>query len=243
MHINLHFFTLLMPKYEIHCKISRMLAGTYQTRTFVALFLTLLCNFNVKMVYCAAEDIYEASSVVDGMIKWVQSEGGTVNNKVEIRRIDPNDSSSPFGIFAKERIKESETIMIIPPKCYIMIDNAEDMDVDIGWQDAYHNNLCKLSHRLMDEMRLGEESNYAPYIAYLKTQKAGQLPANWSQSGKRILRELYPEGHQVVDWIDQNFKKKNCIGDDPFEVHMVEMTVQRCFDIALIPVWDMVRLQ
>lgn len=217
-----------------------MLSFIHEVTTIKVLSFILLftCNFNT---FCCAENAADDdAALMDGMIQWVKSEGGTVNDKVEIRRMDPGDMTSPFGIFVKETIKESETIMIIPPQCYIMIDDAEEMDVEYGWQEAYHNNLCKLSHRLMDEMRLGEQSKYAPYISYLKTQKAGQLPVNWSQSGKRILRELYPEGSQVVDWIDQNFKKKNCIGDDPFESHMVEMTVQRCFDVVLIPVWDMV---
>jgi hypothetical protein len=47
-------------------------------------------------------------------------------------------------------------------------------------------------------------------------------------------------GSEMVDWIDLNFQRTGCISDDPFEVHMVEMVVQRSFDAALIPLWDMV---
>lgn len=194
----------------------------------------------VFLIFTVYSKVVVFANEVDDMIQWVRAEGGIVNEKVEIRRMDPDDESSPFGIFAKENIQELETIMNIPRHCYLMIDDPEDMDIDYGWEDAYHSNLCKLSHRLMEEMKLGEKSKYAPYISYLKTQKAGQLPANWSENGKHVLKQLFPEGSQVVDWIDQNFKRKNCIGDDPFEAHMVEMTVQRCFDTALIPVWDMV---
>jgi hypothetical protein len=180
------------------------------------------------------------ANVIEDLITWVQSEGGSFNEKLEIRRMVPNDISSPYGVYAKENIDAKEILLIIPHTCYIQIPNAEDMNVEEGWEEAYHHNLCDLSHKLMKEMKLGEESNYAPYIAYLKTQKPGQLPANWSESGKSVLKQFFPKGHQVVDWIDQNFKQNNCIGDDPFEEHMVEMTVQRCFDISLIPIWDMV---
>jgi len=180
------------------------------------------------------------ANVVEDVITWVQSEGGSFNQKLEIRRMVPHDISSPYGVYAKENIDAKESLMIIPTECYIQIHSAEDMNIDEGWEEPYHKNLCNLSHKLMKEMKLGEESNYAPYIAYLKTQERGQLPANWSEPGKHVLKQFFPKGHQVVDWIDQNFKQNNCIGDDPFEEHMVEMTIQRCFDVSLIPIWDMV---
>ena len=118
---------------------------------------------------------------------------------------------------------------------------------------AYHHNLCMLTHKLIDEMKLGvDKSQYGPYIAYLKTQKAGQLPANWSMQGKNLLRKIAFESSPIVDWIDWYFKNNNgegeggddgnnsCINaNDPFEEHMAEMTVQRCYDTALIPLWDM----
>merc|ERR1712008_317650 len=100
----------------------------------------------------------------------------------------------------------------------------------------------------MDEIKLGDESQYAPYIAYLKTQKPGQLPTNWSKDGKDLLRKVAIPGSSMVDWIDWNFKG-SCIDTEnektdnngiSFEEHMVEMTIQRCFDTALIPIWDMV---
>jgi len=50
---------------------------------------------------------------------------------------------------------------------------------------------------------------------------------------------LLVPGSDGVDWIDRYYRG-SCIGDDPFENHMMEMTVQRCFDTALIPIWDMV---
>lgn len=177
--------------------------------------------------------------VIDDMITWVQSAGGSFSDKLEIRRMDPEDAFSPYGVYAKEYIEAKESLMIIPHECYIAIHDAENIDIE-DWEEPYHNNLCNLAQKLMTEMKLGEKSQYAPYIAYLQTQKRGQLPVNWSEDGKEVLKQFYPEGHQVVNWIDQHFKQKECIGDDPFEEHMVEMTVQRCFDEALIPIWDMV---
>jgi hypothetical protein len=134
------------------------------------------------------------ANVVEDMITWVQSMGGSFSEKVEIKRMDPEDNSSPYGVYAKENIEAKENLMIIPHECYITIHDVENMDVDYGWEEAYHNNLCNLAHKLMKEMKLGEESQYAPYIAYLQTQKRGQLPVNWSENGKEVLKQFYPEG-------------------------------------------------
>ena len=148
-----------------------------------------------------------------------------------------------MGVFAKSDIAAKESLFQIPKECYIQIfEEAVDPyeeEEDNAINEKHHDNVCKLAHKLMDEMKLGEKSEYAPYIAYLKTQKRGQLPANWSQAGKDALRKIAVPGSQIVDWIDLNFKQSGCIGDDPFEEHMVEMTVQRGFDTALIPIWDM----
>jgi len=187
--------------------------------------------------------IASADNIIDGMINWVRSKGGSFNDKVEIRRIDPSDESSYFGVFAKEILYEKELIMHIPETCYIEVwDAAVDMSALEGKEavDANHGNLCKLTHELIQEMKLGIKSQFAPYIAYLQTQKPGQLPAQWSEQGKNVLRNISFPGSEIVDWIDLNFQRTGCISDDPFEVHVVEMVVQRSFDAALIPLWDMV---
>lgn len=190
--------------------------------------------------FLAAISIATAHADTDDIISWVRSKGGTFSDKVEIKR----HPMGYMGVFAKNDIAAKESLFQIPKECYIQI-FEEAVDPDVEEEDSasnakHHDNVCKLAHKLMDEMKLGEKSEYAPYIAYLKTQKRGQLPANWSQAGKDALRKIAVPGSQIVDWIDLNFKQRGCIGDDPFEEHMVEMTVQRGFDTALIPIWDMV---
>eukprot|EP00532_Pseudo-nitzschia_australis_P017620 CAMPEP_0168312012 /NCGR_PEP_ID=MMETSP0142_2-20121227/67669_1 /TAXON_ID=44445 /ORGANISM="Pseudo-nitzschia australis, Strain 10249 10 AB" /LENGTH=435 /DNA_ID=CAMNT_0008264945 /DNA_START=164 /DNA_END=1471 /DNA_ORIENTATION=+ len=241
----------------------------------------------------------------DQIVTWVRSKGGSFSEKVEIRRVDTSDPKSYWGVFAKEDIAAKEDLFNIPKDCYIHVfDTAENMNVEEE-MEPYLNNVCKLTHKLKEEMKLGEKSEYAPYIAYLKTQRPGQLPANWSKEGKDILRKVAipnspmvdwidwhfkeknshklkeemklgekseyapyiaylktqrpgqlpanwsKEGKDIlrkvaipnspmVDWIDWHFKEKNCIGNDSFEEHMVEMTIQRSYDTALIPIWDMV---
>eukprot|EP00537_Pseudo-nitzschia_pungens_P010979 CAMPEP_0172397844 /NCGR_PEP_ID=MMETSP1061-20121228/33322_1 /TAXON_ID=37318 /ORGANISM="Pseudo-nitzschia pungens, Strain cf. pungens" /LENGTH=402 /DNA_ID=CAMNT_0013130169 /DNA_START=114 /DNA_END=1322 /DNA_ORIENTATION=+ len=177
------------------------------------------------------------------IISWVRSKGGSFSEKLEIRRVDPENPASYLGVFAKERIGAKEDLFHIPRDCFIHIFEAakdttlEDIQESM---EAYLYNVCTLVHKLKSEMELGEDSDYAPYIAYLKTQKPGQLPAHWSTEGRDILRQIAYPGSSIVDWIDRDYVEKKCIDNDPFERHMVEMTIQRCFDTALIPIWDMV---
>ena len=131
--------------------------------------------------------------------------------------------------------------MEIPQSCYIHVFNeAKEVSNNPNWKENQEDNVCLLSHRLMEEMNLGESSRYAPYIAYLQTQKVGQLPVNWSKEGKDLLQKVLVPGSDGVDWMDVYFKGGCIDGDNTFEVHMMEMTVQRHFDTALIPIWDMV---
>jgi hypothetical protein len=201
-----------------------------------------------------------SNAIQNDLVSWVRSKGGSFSDKIEIRRVDPKDPTSYMGVFVREAIVAKESLFVIPRDCYIHVfDTAAAMDPeDEDAEDVYQDTLCELATKLMEEMKLGEESEYAPYIAYLKTQTPGQLPANWSPQGKELLRWVAIPGSPMVDWIDWNFKgeKHHCIGetkkqnnnnknnnnesDISFEEHMVEMTIQRCFDTALIPIWDMV---
>jgi len=228
-------------------------------RRMIPTLFGLLCLFasTATVVAAAIDDKSKSNSnsnsIQNDLVAWVRSKGGSFSDKVEIRRVNPDDPSSYMGVFVREAIETKESLFVIPRDCYIHVfDTAIEMDPeDEAVEDAYLSNLCQLATKLMDEMKLGEASDYAPYIAYLKTQTPGQLPANWSPQGKELLRKVAIPGSPMVDWIDWNFKgekQHNCIGETTknesdsisFEEHMVEMTIQRCFDTALIPIWDMV---
>lgn len=195
----------------------------------------------------------------EAIIDWVRSRGGFFSDKMEMRPVDPDDPSSPFGVFAKQDIFAKERLLNVPHSCFIglwgdeALDNPhsdpEDEEEDVPW---YWENICRVSKKLMKEMRLGKDSDFAPFIAYLKTQQKGQIPATWSQDGKNLLRTVLGEGgskiygnnilppRDAVDWIDKHFKQTGCIDpDDPFEEHAVALTIQRGYDKFLIPIWDM----
>jgi len=183
--------------------------------------------------------VSNADELADGIVGWVVSKGGYFSSKLEIRGMAPNDPASPLGVFAKQDIDAHEKLLFVPRSLYIALSNPLPIDnSDDAWY--YYTNYCELSKKLKTEMEKGDTSDYAPYIRYLNKQKPGQLPAAWSQAGKDLLRKVLPPNHDGVDWINQRFRNI-CIGDDdPLEEHAVALTVQRGFDNALIPIWDMV---
>ena len=200
------------------------------------------------------------------IIDWVnQTHGGFVSRKLEIRRQDPTDPSSPLGVFATQDIEPDEMVLSIPKQLYISVPvdgkTASTAPDDISL-DHYYSNVCRVVQRLREELRIyrekPEQSKYAPYLHYLETQPKGQLPATYSNQAKEILRNisgtrsskksrspnygdhLLPPW-QLVDWIDTNFVETGCIAeDDPDAYHTVALTVQRGFDFELVPLWDMV---
>jgi hypothetical protein len=84
----------------------------------------------------------------------------------------------------------------------------------------------------MNETKLGAKSEFAPYIAYLETQKPGQLPAMWLESGQKLLWKVTPKGKTapLLDWMDKH-KESGCIqSGNVFEEHAMEIIIQRAFD-------------
>lgn len=183
-----------------------------------------------------------ADPLADAVVDWVVSKGGYFSEKIVIRGMDPQDPSSPLGVFAVADINPKETLFEIPHSCYIALwdDAVEVDDHDPEEAEHYWENICLLSRKLANEINLGQNSSYAPFIDYVRAQKHGQLPATWSKAGKDALRSLLPSGSDVVDWIEKYFKGTCIDENDEFQEHIVATTVQRCYDTALIPVWDMV---
>ena len=207
-------------------------------KQFTNVYVSLLLLVQATVVM--AQGDINTATVIGDMIEWVRSKGGSFNRKIEIRRMNQQDDNSPYGIYAKEDIAAKENLFHIPESCYItMTDEFRPMEKDEDETIFYYKNICLLTHKLLTEMNLGEQSTHGPYIRYLKTQKPGQIPAMWSKEGKDVLRKVIYPGSNVVDWIDEHFKQTGCVNNTS-EEHIVELVLQRGYDVSLIPIWDMV---
>jgi hypothetical protein len=172
------------------------------------------------------------------IIYWVRSEGGFFNNKLEIRRADPADPTSYYGIFAKETIQLNERIMTIESSSMMRHELGSYFDD----KEESFQVLCGLTQRLLKELRLGVKSMYAPYINYILGEEYGQIPATWSETGKAMLREIIDQGEEgwdMTDWITNGFEGKCIKEGNAFEIQALALAAQRGYHNLLIPLYDM----
>eukprot|EP00555_Chaetoceros_dichaeta_P002053 CAMPEP_0198248886 /NCGR_PEP_ID=MMETSP1447-20131203/544_1 /TAXON_ID=420782 /ORGANISM="Chaetoceros dichaeta, Strain CCMP1751" /LENGTH=1199 /DNA_ID=CAMNT_0043933377 /DNA_START=21 /DNA_END=3621 /DNA_ORIENTATION=+ len=182
------------------------------------------------------------------LINWLRANGGTVNEKLVIRRADPNDPESRFGMFTTGDLARKEVLLIIPDECVLSAavegDDEEDDEEDEE-EDTPSAMNCQLVRNLVTEMKLGDESHYAPYVNYLLAEPFGQLPSSWSNAGRAFLTNML-EKHttdkippiEPADWLDDWYQ--GCKGSrNRLEEQAALHVTQRSWDDILIPVYDM----
>ena len=175
-----------------------------------------------------------------GIFQWIHnSEGGYFNPKQEFRYETPGDSSTIAGVFATEDIRKGEILVQIPWDRVLISDDP----------DEEGQMCCGTVKALAREMKLGAESEFAPYVQYLNAQPDGQLPSTWSEPAQELLREVVG-GTDVIDteippsepteWIEWDWFK-NCKADrtDTVAAKAASLVVQRSDDSIMIPAYDM----
>jgi hypothetical protein len=175
------------------------------TRTGV---LTLLCCF---LLDSSSLTFADSSQNVDDLLEWLEEEDGYFNPKQEIRPEILGDPTSRLGIFAKERIEEGEILAQIPWDIII-----KEEDGDYGNDKEHLSRIsCSTVRNLVREIKLGKESEFAPYLSYLLAQKQGQLPSSWSEAGKKLFVEVLGGDDNLEMLMDDS---ANLLDHDWFEL-------------------------
>jgi hypothetical protein len=174
-----------------------------------------------------------------GLVDWVTSlNGGLFNEKQEIRRIDSLDEESIIGVFATKDIKQGELLLQVPWSAIISAE-ANDDDDEATLE-------CGLARNLAEEMKLGNTSQYAPFVNYLNSQPYGQIPSFWSNEGKNLLLDILGgwEGRQVAPplvpfaWMEEWY---GACGGDPNDgpaTHAAMLVVQAENKVMMVPLYD-----
>jgi hypothetical protein len=178
----------------------------------------------------------QSASLVLGIFDWIHnSEGGFYNPKQEFRQ---DVKTGIAGVFAKERIEKNEVLVTVPWDRIIKSDNPEEEG----------QVCCGFVAAVAREMRLGDESKFAPYANYLNSQDDDQLPSVWTPAGQQLLRSIVggeveePEipPTEPTEWLTYDWNDR-CDGKsyDALSAKAAMLVVQRSDDFIMIPAYDM----
>jgi hypothetical protein len=208
------------------------------------------------LAVAAADDVDADVQHSASIVAWLKTKKGYFNPKLEMRRVDPSDPTSFFGMFAKEDISEESLLVRIPNEIVL---HSNDDDAEPSPMD------CGLVQNLIDQIRLKDDSDYAPYVNYLlETQPPGQLPSAWSKAGQELFMQVLGHDNFSLDealvtlsktgdlglknvlpptdpigWVEHEWYG-DCNGsDDPMEKYAALLVIQRAWDDILIPIYDM----
>lgn len=227
---------------------------------FIVLFIAIVVLLLVLGGVASSEKVNvvldQDKQSTDALIQWIKDSNGYFHDSLEMKRIDPSDTTSYFGMFAMNDIKSNALLLSIPHER--ILEDPTDADIEFV--------QCGLIEHLADQLRLGDQSNFAPYVNYLlKTQPQGQLPSAWSTAGKELLMRVL--GHEDFNWEKAmanlhrfgDLKLKNILppeepitwvldfhdacGKDGYDFdkldeHAAMLVIQRGWDDVLIPVYD-----
>ena len=162
----------------------------------------------------------------DAVIAWLRSNGGIFSDKVQFRHLDPNDASSPVGLFANDALKKGETIMVIPKKCLFTTPPPQGM--------------CATARALAQHHREGEESFFKDYVNYLfDGNKHKKLPYRWSDDAKKILYEI--TGKELYNPVGEGRSfNRNCGDGGDLEEDAFELVISRSWGEVMLPLHDMI---
>ena len=134
-----------------------------------------------------------------------------------------------------------EILVKVPPEIVIEAETYIEED------DIKYDPECHATRSHIREMRLGNKSEFGPYVQYLLAQSPGQLPSAWSSKGKELLYEYirydedrgrqHPPPEGISDMLNRYYYR--CIDiDDTFEVNAVMLSMQRSWDETMIPLYN-----
>jgi len=192
------------------------------------------CNENTNVT---AVESNQSSDLDKELIHWLRSNGATINEKLQIRQVDPDDPTSPKGIFATENIEEGEVICEIP--MHLMIHHEGEL---------YKNSSDCTTVEATYKAITAEEHMLTPYAKYLLQQPRNYIPLFWSDEGYDFLLQMLgkylpPQNSDMyellyTEGIDMCEAPYNDI-DDAMMRHARMMVIARSDYAYMIPFYDM----
>mmetsp|Transcript_7573 Transcript_7573/g.8672 ORF Transcript_7573/g.8672 Transcript_7573/m.8672 type:complete len:425 (+) Transcript_7573:126-1400(+) len=213
---------------------------TYHNRNhqlFSAILLSLILLLSTNTFACANTIVVESNDSTSSdkqLIDWLRSNGATINEKLEIRHINPDDSTSPKGVFATENIDVGEVICEIPMDLMIHPEGKQDWtSTDCGTIEATYKAMT------------AEENVMNPYVKHLLSQPKDYLPIFWSKEGFDFLVLMLgfflpPHACDIDEILQPNLCEApyNDV-EDPMMRHARMLVIARSDYAYMIPFYDM----
>lgn len=157
------------------------------SRSSLTLVISTLAS--IAFFRCNANSAETAIDHATHVIDWIVSNDGFYSPKLEFRRSSPDDPKSLPGLFTSSDVSKGEVIFILPHKLLIT------SDVDGTGEES--EDICDTTRNLIKQYKLGEESEYWPYVNYVMDDRHhGDLPCDWSDEGKDLLESIIP--HELL---------------------------------------------
>ncbi len=184
-------------------------------------------------------------------VEWIRKNGGFVDSRQVVRLNDPENVNSGYGVFANQNIQKGELLLSVPWNCIIKspwadfyefaddIEDGSEYDFD---DEVFGYDFCGLLNNVANEMRLGEQSFFAPYVRHLNLQPHGQLPEAWTDQAKKLLMQIkgadfymnFQDRH-VTDFVANNCPIPQM---DDFITNVAMLITQRTEDDLMIPYYE-----
>ncbi len=197
-------------------------------------FMVLLGIFLPKTVATATAAADTQDVLISDLINWLRANGAFINDKIKIRHINPDDPSSPRGLFALKPLEEGETVCNIP---WELIISPSEKPVP---QDERHEQLdCGTINAVFEEIGKSDSDNMTPYGKYLLSQPRGYTLGFWSNEGQDLFWEMTDNDKLPPVWIDDILQdwEDECGGniDNSLHVFAVMLVKTRADYQYLVP--------
>ncbi len=153
------------------------------------------------------------------LINWLRAEGSFINDKIQIRHINPNDPTSPRGLFAVESLEEGETVCNIPWDLVLKPPTPEENTKSLKEKSA--ELYCGTINAVIEEIGKNK-SEMTPYGKYLLSQPRGYTVGFWSDEGKELFWEMTDDEKLPPIWIEESMEEweELCDGDGENNDHV-----------------------
>ena len=203
----------------IHCSI--VLAAFHgHIREMKSLLLTLLA---LRALGANAKGMLDKKQT---LVDWIVSKGGYFNPKQEFL--------SSNQVYATERIERDEVLYSAPWDCILRDEKSRHL-----YSDGLH---CANAHFLIQELKKGNESIYAPYTQYLELLPKYEVPSAWSEAGKDLLELICGYGQlppkNPVSWLITDWRLYCRGSTDEFDDTAAMLVLSRGDEGLMVPLFD-----